>query len=138
LANVGTDCGYNVQTTAGPTVYSEMGSLYYDSLGNLGLYDATGAVQPGFGPSNTADFLNVQSDVYWFGLEYAPNPSGAWTFHFYYGDQHNVDKDNEFFAWAVRPGDVAATVPAPGTLVLLGLGLAGLVGARGRRHSALR
>jgi hypothetical protein len=86
-----------------------------------------------------ADFLNVQSGGYWSGLEYAPSPSNAWGFTFNGGYQSGTGKDNELFAWAVRPGDVAATVPTSGTLVLMGLGLAGLMGARGgRRHSMIR
>ena len=48
-AYTGTDCGYNVQTgSAATTVYSEMASLWYDTLGNLGYYDTNGnANQPG-------------------------------------------------------------------------------------------
>ena len=44
----GTDCGYNVQTTTdsppypAATVYSEMASLFYDTLGNLAYYTPGG------------------------------------------------------------------------------------------------
>jgi len=71
-------------------------------------------------------------------LEYAPDPPRAWIFYFDVGTPDYRGEISEFFAWAVRPGDVAATVPAPGTLVLMALGLAGLRSVRGRRHSALR
>ena len=48
-------------------------------------------------------FTNVQSD-YWSGTEFAPNPNNAWDFNFDNGDQNTNDKDNNNFAWAVRPG----------------------------------
>jgi hypothetical protein len=43
VANFGTDCGYNVQTMSGSTVYSEMAHLFYVTLGNLGKCSRTGA-----------------------------------------------------------------------------------------------
>jgi len=48
--------------------------------------------------------VKVQSNNYWSGLEYAPSPSNAWNFNFNNGNQNNNDKNNELFAWAVRPG----------------------------------
>ena len=53
----GTDCGWNVRTTSGSppypaaTVYSEMASMYYDTLGNLALADPSTGItpQPGWG-----------------------------------------------------------------------------------------
>ena len=48
--------------------------------------------------------VNVQSSNYWSGLEFAANPANAWNFNFNNGNQNANDKNNAFFAWAVRPG----------------------------------
>ena len=82
----GTDYGYNVRTKsgietqfeAGQTVYSEMAHLWYSTLGNKA-YCAPGngscsgdTPQPGWGLTNTGNFQNLQANLYWIGLEYAP------------------------------------------------------------------
>lgn len=59
------------------------------------------------------------------GLEYAPYTYFAWFFYTGTGGQDVDGKDRQFYALAVRPGDVLA-VPEPGTLVLAALALAGL------------
>ena len=143
--NVGTDAGYNVQTyDAGTgTVYSELAYMYYVNLGLKGYYSPTGSYQPDwgifgngtYGGQNDVGLIdNLQSNMYWSGLEYAPSTGDAWYFYPRYGSQGAARKNYEFsYAWAVRPGDVAA-VPEPETyaLMLAGLGLLG-VAARRRR-----
>jgi len=48
--------------------------------------------------------VNVQSNNYWSGTEYAPNTNNAWNFNFNNGNQNANNKNNNNYAWAVRPG----------------------------------
>ncbi|MCP3663388.1 MAG: DUF1566 domain-containing protein [Gammaproteobacteria bacterium] len=128
--NSGTDCGYNTDTTG-----SELGYMWYDILGNIPYYNTSGSgPQAGWGLTSTGadgvDFLNLQSSYfYWSGTEYVPRTYYAWLFNTGYGLQSYGYKYNEFYAWVVRDGDVAG-VSEPATVLLFGLGLAGLVVAR--------
>jgi hypothetical protein len=131
----GTDCGYNVDTSG-----SELAHMWYETLGNKARYDTSGnGPQLNWGLTSTSadgvDILNLQSLYYWSGTEYAPNTNNAWGFNTNNGRQRNTSKGPaEFYAWAVRSGDVAA-VPEPSTLILFGFGLAGLGAVRrGRRQ----
>lgn len=118
--------GYDGTTTAGYNITSsEMGYMYYTNLGNKGFY-ATGGTwsQSGWGLQNTGPFTNLQSYYYWSGTEYSANPDDAWYFVLDYGYQSVICKDfGNFYAWAVRPGDVSA-IPLPGAVWMLGSGLA--------------
>jgi hypothetical protein len=97
--------------------------MYYDTLGNKGLVNASGGFQPDFGLKNTGPFSNMQSWVYWSGTAYVPSPVvDAWYFGTVGGSQNFISQVNEHFAVAVRRGDVfAASVPEPEGLALLGL-----------------
>jgi hypothetical protein len=119
--------------------------MYYNNLGNLGYYDVNGhEYQPGWGLQNAGPFKNLQADygsLYWSGTE-LPHPymSAAVDFWFYSGVQWSDEKDTSYYdrcAWAVRDGDVAAAVPIPGAVWLLGSGLAGM-GLLSRRKRRLR
>jgi hypothetical protein len=83
----GTDCGYNVQTVSGGTVYSEMAYMLYLKLGNKAFFNSSGVgPQAGGGrvddPANPNDeslfiFHGGGSDTFWFGTAYAPFPAHA-------------------------------------------------------------
>ena len=97
---------------------SQMGDLFYNQLGV-----SVGSIATSTNP-NYALFANVQSNVYWSGSEYAPGSNSAWYFNASYGGQGYSYKSDQFFAWAVRPGDVAA-VPVPGAFWLFGSTMVG-------------
>jgi hypothetical protein len=130
----GTDCGYNVDIDTG-----EMAHLFHDELGNLAVFDTSGTSRSGvsgvdFGLVNVGDFRNMQPSVYWSGTEYAALTDYAWGFSTGNGGQNFGPKNAEFYAMAVRPGDVlAAQVPEPESLVLALTALGALALVRRRR-----
>ena len=133
----GTDGGWR---DAGNTPVSELGHMYYVTLGNLGICTPDDAdpsscvTQPGSGPSNTGPFSGVPGS-YWSGKEF--NFGLAWHFGFPTGTQ-TVDgkNDDDDLAWAVRSGDVPAFVPVPAAVWLFGSGLIGLIGIARRKRAA--
>jgi len=144
----GEDCGYNVKTTSGSppypadTVYSEMASMYYDTLGNLAVMDTSGdSPQPGWGLTNTGPFDNLQNNAYWTGSEKSPccfpyNDYSAWYFKFTGGSQYFLPKEDYtgLYVWAVHDGDVGTSViPIPAAVWLFSSGLLGLIGVARKR-----
>ena len=109
-----------------PVDSSEMAHMYYVTLENIGYPDA------GYGLSNTANFVSMQSDYYWSGTGSASDPRYAWYFNPWGGGQGVDDKRTVKYAVAVHFGDVAA-VPEPQTVALMLAGLAALAVLRRRQ-----
>jgi len=113
--------GYNMTT-------SEMGYMFYVNLGNVGLRptDYNGGSIPDrapgtFGLINVGPFQNfgqpfpvTLSIPYWSGTLSINQPTAAWYFDFYFGNLNPGDivgpLNNQFYAWAVRDGDVPTPV----------------------------
>ena len=105
---------------------SQMGDLFYNQLG--------GVSSTSIATTHNANynlFTNVQNAVYWSGSEYASGQYDAWNFNTRNGNQRNFSKDSQYYAWAVRPGDVAA-VPVPGAFWLFGSAMVALTGLKRR------
>lgn len=135
-----TDVGVAATGTGWGTA-SEMGHLYYVTLGNKGLCTPTAlgndscATQPGWSPTvkNFGPFTGLTTFVFWSGTTLPSQPDKAFYFYAYYGNQDVASKLETFSAIAVRDGDIAVTaVPEPGTWALMLAGLVGL-GLRARR-----
>jgi hypothetical protein len=109
--------------------YSELGHLYYVEGSDRTSQAITSST------ALTAVFTKMQDSVYWSGTsEYAPSPGFAWLFDANAGYQVSGNKDDQFYGWAVRPGQVAAA-PLPGTALLMALGFGALsLSRRARRR----
>ena len=137
----GSDCGHNVQTISGSTVYSEMAHLYYVTLGNVAGYTTSGVerpcneTDPSYCLSNAGPFSNLQPQYYWSSTVYAlaSHPNMAWSFGFVDGYQGAFDYPYGHRAWAVLDGDIAP-VPTPAAVWLFG-GALGALGVLKRRVS---
>jgi len=119
------NCGINNVPHGYVCTESEMGNLFYNSLGNTALF-----------LSNTGPFNNIQTYFYWSAREFENLTSDAWSFDMGTGLQHYYGKTTNFSAWAVHDGDISAAVsivPIPASIWLFGSGLLGLIGLAKRR-----
>jgi len=120
--------GYDGTTTAGYNITSsEMGHLFYVSLGNIGRYDKEGNLQSDYGLNSVGPFEELKAQAYWSGTEYTyAQETSYWTFSFRSGLQSYQPKSQSFQLLAVHEGTVSVVpVPGAGVLGLLGLGSAG-------------
>jgi hypothetical protein len=117
----GTDCGYNVDTSN-----AELAHMWYVTLGNraiCGPGDQTCAVtQPGFGLTNTANFVHFQNYQYWYGTEYEPDTTDAWRFIVSDGPQGFADKSQGINVVLVHDGDVRTSLPVAVSAPVSGVG----------------
>jgi hypothetical protein len=142
------DTGYNITSSK-----SELAYMYYVNLDLKGMVDTNGVLQSNFGifgngtsngvnqssysPNNVGLVNNLQMSAYWMDSEWAPVPDFAWAFSAYDGGQGNGYKNDQWYAWAVRPGDVAASsVPVPAAVWLFGSGLIGLLSFNRRKNKS--
>jgi hypothetical protein len=107
--------GYDGTTTAGFNITtSEMGYLFYKSLGNVGYYDSKGNQGSGWYPDSTwglknkGPFTNLKSGIYWSGTEYALLNTHAWAFSTAFGEQssNSFKGSYPYMAIAVRQAKV--------------------------------
>ena len=117
----------------------ELSHMYYVTLGNFGPGNPLTMTGPGtWGFENTGPFSNLFSDWYWTGTPGAPiGPQAtAWV---WVGDPISAYYSQEpvtgdYFAWAVRSGDVpTAAIPEPSTYALMLAGLLAVVLLRRRQ-----
>jgi hypothetical protein len=127
------DGGYN-------NTMGELGHMFYNNLGNIGRYNSTGYIQPGYGLSNvsfadatpeggTKNFLNVQNYIYWLSDDF-PNAvydTYDWAFFLFEGNQDGLVATESSYSWAVHDGDIGASpVPLPAAFWLFASGLISL------------
>ena len=118
-----TDVGYN-----NGSVYSELGNMYYATLGNIGAFDTSGnplgCATSSSNPclSNTDIFENVVPNIYWAisGYNgYSNSNISAFLFSYLGGYQNFTSATRGGYAWAVRDGDVLNVIPIPDALEAL-------------------
>lgn len=80
-------------------------------------------------------FQNVQDDVYWSNTPNINCLTQGTHYSCAFSTAHPYNESIGLYAWAVRPGDVAA-VPMPAAAWLLGSGLLGLIGVTRRSKAA--
>ena len=112
---------------------SEMGSLFYDTLGNIsGLTGSSIAT----GPFNHVQIGSEVTYRYWSATESSNNTTRAWHFSFWDGRQGDTKKYRLRHVWAVHDGDIGNPVPLSSGIWLFLSGLVGLIGVKLRVKDA--
>ena len=101
---------------------SEYGHMFYNNMGA----SSFNSILTGSNVANLALFRNIQDIEYWSGVESATHPFLSWRFRTQNGLQGRNGKGFQYYAWAVRSGDVTA-VPVPTAFWLFSSALIGLV-----------
>lgn len=119
---------------------SELGYLFYEELGGFAGY---GDPMPPLADADLALFSNLPMGTFWSVTDYLSDTAWAFEFGPYdVGRQIYFPKRTEFYAWAVRSGDIGAVpvvsmaalaVPLPTALGLFASGLIGIVTLARRR-----
>ena len=116
-AGVNAQIGYHQST-------SELGDLFYNE------FNFTAGGHKTAGTLNAFNFDHLVSDHYWTETPYKYNPSDYFhLFGLYNGYQDYRYNQYGEYAMAIREGQVSP-VPEPSTMLLFGLGIIGLAGAR--------
>jgi Protein of unknown function (DUF1566) len=109
-------CGYK------PVIgTSELAHMFYNNLGLKGYPDPNDRVRSSIVYVGNSYVYNLQDSVYWTETTYVDDDTYAWAFATDYGGQTPDWKTVEWYAWAVRDGDVLP-VPEPNSAFLLLLG----------------
>jgi hypothetical protein len=93
------------------TPVSEMGHMFYVTLGNTGRCDPAlpwCTIQSGWGLANTGPFSITQLSNYWSGTQW--DGTTSWDFNINAGSQNLNFSVQNFYAWAVHDGDVGIPV----------------------------
>lgn len=116
--------------------YGEIGHLFFQELGGLrgqSIYAINNL-------PNLSLFKNIQDYVYWTSLtdnRYSSTDPGAIGFIFSSGTQSDFWQRNDFFALAVRDGDVGTiSEPSLYPLTLVALAMLGVISRRRRQKPA--
>jgi hypothetical protein len=125
------DYGYNITSTQ-----SELAFMFNVNLGLESLYTSVDTINSNWVLYNdviipdTGLIQNLKGYGYWSETQDLLNTSHAWMFANLTGNQTETGKNNSYYAWAVRQGDVVSkphvSVSEPASITLLGLMFLGL------------
>ena len=98
--------GYHNYRSGYNMVNSELGHLYYVSLGNKGKRDTDGSFPTDYGLLNTGPFNNLYVYFYATGTVYSPTPTWVWVCSLNIGSQGPTDMYDGPMVMAVHDGRI--------------------------------